>query len=176
MYPDAPATSTRIRLDCFVSWGTCANLSLVYRGNRGPLDTASGLLVALNRAVVRSRAAGRARSGGQSVLPTELPPLLSSLFSYCVSLPPSFRPAGVVRQSNNWYRRSRSQSFPAPRKEGRGRMVGGRTSAESGWYTGRASKRVRCLPLLPLIIVASLPLHLSFHDERSERRSGGKNR
>ena len=86
MYPDAPATSTRIRLDCFVSWGTCANLSLVYRGNRGPLDTASGLLVALNRAVVRSRAAGRARSGGQSVLPTELPPLLSSLFSYCVSL------------------------------------------------------------------------------------------
>ena len=59
--------------------------------------------------------------------------------------------------------------------EGRTR-TDGRTGAESGWYTGRASKRVRCLPLLPLIKVASLPLHLSLHDERSERRSGGKNR
>ena len=63
-------------------------MSLVYRGNRGPLDTASGLLGALNRAVGRSQpgGGGRARSGGQSVLPTGLPPVLSSLFSYCVSL------------------------------------------------------------------------------------------
>ena len=30
---------------------------------------------------------------------------------YSLSLPPSFHPAAIVRQSNNWYCRSRSQSF-----------------------------------------------------------------
>ena len=138
------------------------------------------------RSIGRSFAAGRRGAGalGRSIRAPDWtaagslqPLLLLRLTPFpSLSLPPSFRPAAVVRQSNNWYRRSRSQSFPAPRKDGRGRMVGGLTSAESGWYTGRASKRVRCLPLLPLIKVASLPLHLSLHDERSERRSGGKNR
>ena len=161
MYPDAPATSTWIRLDCYVSWGTCANLSLVYRGNRGPLDTASGLLGALNRAVVRSRAAGRARSGGQSVLPTGLPPVLSSLFSYCVSLhsllppslPPSLLPPRSGRAPIQQLVPSLAVAIGSSSAEGRTR-TDGRTGAESCWYTGRASKRVRCLPLLSLSYAA----------------------
>ena len=156
-------------------------MSLVYRGNRGPLDTASGLLGALNRAVGRSRAAGGGRA--RAVNPCSrldcrrFSPASSPIASHSIplSLPSSLLPPCSGRAPIQQLVPSLAVAIVSSSAEGRTR-TDGRTGAESGWYTGRASKRVRCLPLLPLIKVASLPLHLSLHDERSERRSGGKNR
>ena len=135
----------------------------------------------IGRSVVRSRAAGGGRA--RAVNPCSrldcrrFSPASSPIASHSIplSLPPSLLPPRSGRAPIQQLVPSLAVAIVSSSAEGRTR-TDGRTGAESGWYTGRASKRVRCLPLLPLIKVASLPLHLSLHDERSERRSGGKNR
>ena len=137
------------------------------------------------RSIGRSFAAGRRGAGGRAraVNPCSrldcrrFSPASSPIASHSIplSLPPSLLPPRSGRAPIQQLVPSLAVAIVSSSAEGRTR-TDGRTGAESGWYTGRASKRVRCLPLLPLIKVASLPLHLSLHDERSERRSGGKNR
>ena len=126
-----------------VSRRTCGNLFLVHRGNCGPLDTASGPSV---HSIGRNRSVGRSRSLWRSIcapgwtapgslsLPT-LPPVSVSL----PSLFPS-TPAAIVRQSNNWYCRSRSPSFSTPRKEGAGARQREHRGLSAGFCTERASQ------------------------------------